>query len=402
MDADLRARFNAAWTPEIHRRVRQDLERRVGCPIPFPIAETPVFLPHDVKERFERAAREIVAQLCEPRLMALAEAAVPARFHGPGRGPLPQFTQVDFAVTRDADGTIVPKLVELQGFPSLYGFQILLADTWCSYLSTMPGLPEHWRLFFSGFDRYRAMAFLREAILGGHEPEDVVLLDFKPIEQKTFADFAATQRWFGVDPVCPTELVRDGSRLFRRKSGRTIPVRRIFHRIIFEELDAAGETLPFRLDEPMGIEWAPHPAWFYAWSKSSLLDLDHPSVPETTLLSELKAVPKDLSRHVLKPLYSFAGHGVKVDVTRADLDAIPAAERSQWVLQEKVEYAPVVRTVDGHGVKVEMRMMFVRRDTDEQLTLLLNLLRLSRGKMMGVDFTTDLSWTGSSVAIWPV
>jgi hypothetical protein len=400
MDPDLRQRFNAAWSDELHRTVRADLERRLGQPIPFPVAETPVFLTADLRDRFARASNEIMDLLSDPQFISAHTDAIPAEYRTPGRGHLPQLATIDFAIARAEDGTLVPRLVELQGFPSLFGFQLLLADVWATHLATMPGLPESWRLFFSGVDRYRGMALVRQALVAGHDPEQVILLDLEPDQQKTFPDFLVTRLWWGVDPVCPTELKRDGRRLFRVKEGRTIPVRRIYYRIVIDELERSPISLPFRFDEEIDVEWTPHPEWWWIWSKLSMLSLDHPSVPKTHLLSELEALPEDLSKWVLKPLWSFAGAGVNVDPTPADVAAVPADLRSAWVLQEKVDYAPAFQTVDGDDVKLEMRMMYVRPDDHERMTLLLNLMRLSRGKMMGVDYNKDLAWTGASVALW--
>ena len=95
------------------------------------------------------------------------------------------------------------------------------------------------------------------------------------------------------------------------------------------------------------------------------------------------------------------GAGVNIEPTAADVAAVPAAERANWVLQEKFEYAPAFESVEGDEVKVEVRMMFLRPDGHDKMTLLLNLVRLSRGKMMGVDYNKDLSWTGASVALSP-
>jgi hypothetical protein len=401
MDPDLRQRFNAVWSEDLSRTVGADLERRLGCPVPFPVAETPVFLTEAVRDRFARAACEIVDLLSDPQFIADHEDAVPHAYRSPGRGILPQLAVVDLAVTRDADGTLVPRVVELQGFPSLYGFQLLLADVWATHLASIGGLPDRWRLFFSGMDRYRGMALVRRALVGDHDPEQVVLLDIDPGTQKTYPDFLVTRRWWGVDAICPTELKRDGPRLFRVKEGRTIPVRRIYHRLVVDELERQVLELPFRFDEELDVQWAPHPEWWWIWSKRSLLALDHPAVPPTRLLSELEEIPDDLSGWVLKPLFSFAGGGVNVEPTPADVQAVPESERSQWVLQNKIDYAPALESPEGHGVKVELRLMFVRPDDHDRMTLLLNLVRLSRGKMMGVDYNQDLSWTGASVGLWP-
>lgn len=401
MDPDLRARFYGVWSPELVARVRGDLDRRVGRPVPFRVAETPLFLPEDARERFAAAAEGIVEQLSRPEFIRAQEPSIPRAYATPGRDALPHVAQIDFAVARDAQGRLVPRLVELQGFPSLYAFQILLTDVWAAHLSGLPGLPDRWGLFFHGRRRHEAMAILRDTIVGDHDPEEVVLLDLAPDLQKTYPDFAATQRWFGVDPVCPSELKRDGDRIYRVKDGRTIRVRRFYHRIIIDEMERKAFPMPFRFDEHLDVEWVPHPEWWWIWSKRSMLGLDHPAVPKTTLLSDLREAPADLSGYVLKPLWSFAGGGVNVDPTPEDLAAVPAEQRAGWVLQEKIPYADAFRTPEGSGVKAEVRMMFVRRDRDEKLLLLMNLVRLSRGKMIGVNFNRDLPWTGASVGMWP-
>ena len=394
----MRDRFNAGWSESLYRRFRADLERRLGCEVPFPVAETPVFWGLDARDRFADAANEIVALLKTPEFIASQESEVPDLYRSPGRGRLPNFAQVDFAVSRNERGEFVPRLVELQGFPSLFGFQTQLADVWATQLAARHDMPQSWRLFFGGLDRANALALLQRAIVGDHDPDEVVLLDLDPKNQKTYPDFEVTQRWWGVDPLAPQELKRDGKRFFRRKNGKTIPVKRFYHRIVLDELERTRAEMPFRLDEELDVEWAPHPEWWFLWSKQSLLHLDHPSVPKTTRLCDVDVIPDDLSGYVLKPLYSFAGLGVNVEPTRAEVELVKG--HPGWVLQEKLDYTNAFKTPKGDDVKVEVRMMFVRPDDAEELTLLLNLVRLSRGKMMGVDFNQDLDWTGSSVAMW--
>jgi len=399
MDASLRERFNAAWSEDLYGKVREDLERRLACRVPFRVAETPLFFPSDFRERFARAATEIIARLSNPMWIEAQADDVPPAYRAPRRDALPQVAQVDFAIVREEDGTLGPRLVELQGFPSLYGFQILLSDVWAEHLGTIEGMPDTWRMFFGGFNRASAMALIRETLLAEHDPEEVILLDLDPDTQKTYPDFRATQRWWGIDPVCVSSIGRDGRRLFRDRGGKKIPVKRIFQRVVFDEFERTKLPRTFSFHEDLDVEWVPHPAWYYIWSKRSLLSLDHWAVPKTRLVSE--GVPDDLSRYVLKPLYSFAGGGVNVEPTRADIAAIPEAERDKWIVQEKVEYASAFKSVKGDDVRAEVRMMFVRPEGEESMTLLMSLLRFSRGKMMGVNFNKDLDWTGASVGLWP-
>jgi len=398
MDRELRARFNAAYTDDIYARYVGELTSRVGIATPFRLAETPVFLPLELRETCARAAREIVAQISRPETIERMSAAVPAKWHTPGIDSLPNFAQVDFAIVREPDGSLQPRLIELQGFPSLSAFQIVQLESWEKVLRTIDGMPQDWSCWFDPFERDSFVELLRKVILGKHAPEDVVLLDIDPPSQKTAPDFLATKLLFDVDSVCPTSLVKRNRELFRADGRR---VKRIYNRVVFDELEAKRLALPFAYGDDLDVEWAPHPNWYWIWSKYSLPFIDHPTVPRARLLSEIETMPKDFGAFVLKPLFSFAGGGVNVEPSSADIDAIPMVDRGNWCLQEKITYDPALLAADGGGVKVEIRMMFYRPDGASELVLCQNLARLSRGKMLGVDFNKDFTWVGSTIALWP-
>ncbi|AGP37748.1 hypothetical protein [Sorangium cellulosum] len=402
MEPTFRRAFNAAFGPSTYAEILSRLERRLGCAIPFRVAETPLFLPARLRERLERSATEIVQQISSPALIAQMKRAIPAHLDAPGMDALPNCAQVDFAIVRGPDGELDVKVVELQAFPSLYALMLVQTEIVAEVLAGMPGLDRRWTCCFGGRSRDDVVAHLRRAILAGEPEESVVLLDLSPEKQKTYPDFMATKLLVGVDAVCPTALVREKDRLFRRVGGRLVPVRRLYNRVVFDELEAKRVELPFRYDEPLDVTWCSHPNWYWTWSKYTLPYLDHPAVPRARLLSALDEAPPDLERYVLKPLFSFAGSGVKVDVTREDIAAIPEGERSRWLLQEKVAYEPALLMPDGGGVKAEVRMMFLRAPGEPELSLALNLARLSRGKMLGVDQNRDLTWVGGTVGIWPV
>ncbi len=403
MDAAFRAAYNAAYTPERYARYCADLERRAGAPVGFRLAETPAFFSRELIERCERSAREIVSQVSEPQRITRMRAAVPPRWDVPNMTPLPNMACVDLALVRGGDGTLEPKLVELQGFPSLFAFEVFQHDAWEHALQTVPGCERPWSAWFDGRDRAGYLELARRTIVGAHDPAHVVLVDLEPEAQKTYADFSATKSLFGVDAVCPTKLIKRGRRLFRQDNVRhELPVERIYNRLIVDELEAKGVALPFDWREELDVEWAPHPNWFWIWSKYSLPFLDHPAVPLTRLLSDVAALPDDLSeRYVLKPLFSFAGSGVNIAPTRADVDAIPPAQRGNWCLQEKFVYAEAIEAADGGTVKLELRMMFLRPDDAPELTPAINLCRLSRGAMLGVDYNKDRTWVGSTIGLWP-
>lgn len=401
MDPNLRRIFNENFSDGLYTSYLRDIEGRLGAEFQFRLAETPVFLPGDLRARLVSAAEGIMAQLVEPRRMASMREAVPAMWDSPGMTALPSFTQIDLAVVRGAGGELEPRLIELQGFPSLTAMQVIQRDAWSEALQRIDGLQGNWSCWFSGLGRESFLDLARRTIAGDHDPETVVLLDLDPPTQKTLPDFNATRLLFGVEAVCITQVFRQGRRLFRRSGGRVIPIRRIYNRVVFDELVQKGVRPPFDYREGLDVEWAPHPNWYWVWSKNSIPFLDHPAVPRARLLSQLEEIPEDLpDRFVLKPLFSFAGGGVRVAPRSEDIDRIPAGERNNWCLQEKVAYEPALRAADGSGVKVEVRMMFLKPDDAPAPVLGQNLCRLSRGEMLGVDFNKDFTWVGSSVALW--
>jgi hypothetical protein len=395
MDPRFRSLFNAQITPERYDWYQHELSRRLDSTFEFRLAESPVFLPDDFKARIVDAAEAIVAQLSDPARIAQMKRAIPARWDTPGIDALPNLTQVDFAVVHE-NGTLVPKLIELQGFPSLTALQVVQRDVWRETLASMDGLDLDWSCWFSGLGREAFLDLARRTIVGDHDPREVILMDLDPPRQKTWVDFAATKLLFGVDPVDPRELTKRGRTLFR---GET-QIKRIYNRVVFDELIKTGAEIPFDYRDNLDVEWAPHPNWYWVWSKYSLPFLDHPSVPKATFVSDVERIPEDFARrYVLKPLFSFAGGGVNVEPTPADVDAIPAADRHNWCIQEKIEYEPALLAADGGGVKIEIRMMFLRPDAEAKPILAQNLVRLSRGKMLGVDFNKQFTWVGSSVAL---
>ena len=391
MDPHYRALFNAQITPERYDWYQRELSRRLGSQFEFRLAESPLFLPDDFKTRIVAAARSIVDQLSDPGRIAQMKRAIPARWDTPGMDALPNLTQVDFAVVRE-NGALVPKLIELQGFPSLTALQAVQRDVWRDTMRSMNGLDLEWSCWFSGLDRTSFLDLARRTIVADHDPREVILMDLDPPRQKTFPDFAATKLLFDVDALDPRELTRRGRQLVRG----TIRIKRVYNRVVFDELIKVGAELPFDYRDELDVEWCPHPNWYWVWSKYSLPFLDHPSVPKATFVSDIRSLPDNC---VLKPLFSFAGGGVNVDPTPADLDAIPEADRHNWCVQEKIEYEPALQAADGGGVKIEIRMMFLRPDAEAKPVLAQNLVRLSRGKMLGVDFNKQFTWVGSSVAL---
>jgi hypothetical protein len=171
-------------------------------------------------------------------------------------------------------------------------------------------------------------------------------------------------------------------------------VERIYNRAIVDELVRKQVRLPFDYRDELDVEWAGHPNWYFRISKFSIPFLNHVSVPKTFFLDQVRELPPDLDRWVLKPLFSFAGLGVIVGPTRADIDAVQ--DRSNYILQERVDFAPVIDTPHG-PTKAEIRMMYV---WDREIVPMTTIIRMGRGKQMGVDHNRNMEWVGASAGFW--
>jgi len=366
----------------------------VGDSIDFRPCETPVFLPNDLRAELEQAAQEIIAQLNTREYHIESTRAIPANYLGPNEGSHPVFVVVDFAITRDAYGMLVPRLIELQGCASLYAFQLVLPSAYFAHYDL-----DSLGSILSGLTRDEYLTLFGEVVLAGHDPENVVLMEIEPTSQKTRPDFVLTRKLLGVETVCITDIEKSGRRLFYRNHGRRTEIRRIYNRVIIDELVRKQIRPQFDFRDELDVEWAGHPNWFFRWSKFSLPYLRHKAVPRATFLSDLNSYPENLDRFVLKPLFSFAGAGVKVEVTREDLDAVPDSDRGDYILQEKISYEPVIETPEDPS-KVEIRVMFLWPEKADTPTPVTMLTRLSKGLMLGVDFNKNKTWVGSSCALF--
>jgi len=394
MVPEVRRRYLAEFAPDRYQALLRWLEEEGGSPVDFRISETPVFLAEELARELEAAAWEILRQVTSDEHRRRAAAALPAGSSVPGETDHPAFLQVDFALARGASGDVLPQLIELQGFPSLYGFQWLLARGYRRHLY----VPAGWSTYYSGGDDATYVEELRRTIVGDRDPAEVVLLEIFPEKQKTRIDFAVTERLLGIPTVCATRVQKRGRRLFYRSAGSgggEVEIRRIYNRVIFDELERKGIRLDHLFREEIDAEWVGHPNWYFRISKYSLPLVHGRYAPPCHFLADLDAPPADLERYVLKPIFSFAGLGVEVEVTPEKLAAV--RDRANYILQRKVDYAAVVATPD-EPAKVEVRMMFV---WDEAPRLVNSLVRMSKGKMMGVDFNKDKTWIGASVAFHP-
>lgn len=386
MIPELRADFNRRWTAEKYAEFLRRLDEAAGTHVDFRCSETPVFLPKDLLATMTRYGQELYGQLAgNLAYRKAADAAIPVEFRVPGSAEHPLFVQADFGLIRQPDGALAPRLVEIQGFPSIYALQATLARQYQNVFA----LAENLTPFLGGLDEDGYFALLGKAILNGHAPDEVILLEIDPYRQKTAADFLLTRQRLGIKIACIRDVKRQGSKLFFEGKA----VKRIYNRVIVDELVRKNIRGGFDFRDDVEVEWAGHPNWFFLLSKFSLPWFKHECVPETHFLSEVDSLPDNLSDYVLKPLYSFAGLGVNIGPAKEDIAAIPADKRGEFILQRRMDFVPTVETPSG-AAKIEVRIMYIWDRVG--LRPVTTVVRSGRGKMMGVDFNKNLDWVGAT------
>ncbi|MBH8557306.1 hypothetical protein [Hymenobacter negativus] len=394
MIPEYRHRYNAAFTTAKYQEMLADINQQFPGQLDFRVAETPVFIPADLRDKLIAAGESIIDVIQQENFKELTEGAIPAHQRVPGEEGRPEFLTFDFAVCRNATGNLEPQLIEMQGFPSLYAFQAWLPGIFERHFP----IPNSVSAFLNSPDVADYREEMRRFLLGDEAPENVILLEIFPEKQKTRIDFILTKEFWGIDAVCLTKIRKNGRQLFYEKDGRQISIKRIYNRVIFDELerypDLPGE---FHLTNDVDVVWVGHPNWFFRVSKYTLPLLSGPFVPPSFYLHELNSYPTDLENYVLKPLFSFAGAGVRLHVTAADLDAI--TDKEHYLLQRKVQYEPVVQSLDGL-VKCEIRLLYVWHPDQARPTLVCGLSRLSRGEMIGVDFNKNKDWVGGTTPLF--
>ncbi len=392
MDSRLRSKFNADFTPEKYAAFLRCVNESEKWPADFRLSETPIFLTSEFRDEVVRAANEIVAQTRTPAFVQHAGNAIPKGLEVPNEPSHPNFLVVDFGICAEAT-RLVPRLIELQAFPSLFGFQLLLLSC---LRHAYPAIPQNWTSSFGGIRDDDYIEIFRTTVMGDSTPESVILLEIQPEKQKTRIDFACTESLLGIRSVSVTDIIKHGRQLFYRRDGHEMQIERIYNRVIFDELLRRPDLpLPFRFQDELDVVWVGHPNWYFRISKHSLPFLKTEHTSAAYFADEFPS-GEPLSDHVLKPLYSFAGLGVDMEPTREKLAAL--SKPHEWILQKKVQYAEFVSTPDGQKSKAEIRMMFVWPYGGEPM-LVNNLVRMSQGKMMGVDFNKDKTWVGSSIAL---
>jgi len=427
MIPSLRRQFNDKFTAEKYQAFLRRVDLACGTHVQFRLSETPCFFPKVLIDRMATDGKELIRQLVgNPAYLAKSELAVPAEFKVPNEPEHPMFVQVDFGLVRDAAGELQPKLVELQAFPSLYAYQGPLAEAYLDIYGLRElDLPEksgfltapsarfgmttakaettgkaetagRLKYLLSGLETSSYRELLRRAIVGDHDPENVILMEIDPLHQKTLPDFLLTEKMLMVRAVDIVDIKKEGSRLYYERGGKRVPIERIYNRAIVDELERKNVKLNFDWRDELDVEWAGHPNWYFRISKFSIPYLQHASVPRTWFLDRMEEIPADLENYALKPLYSFAGLGVVIAPKKEDIAAIPQEKRPYYILQERMNFEPVIETPFG-ATKAEVRVMYVWL---EELVPVLTIIRMGRGLMMGVDHNKNMEWVGASAGFY--
>jgi hypothetical protein len=388
----IRKQYNEAFTTEKYEAFLKELHGVYPGELDFRVAETPIFVPKDFTDKILNACESIIDIIVDPSFKELTKNAIPKNLQVPGENDHSHFIAFDFGICINEAGEYEPQLIEMQGFPSLFAYEVLIDDVFRHHFP----VPDNFDCYLNGYTRETYIQLLKEIITGTHQPENVILLEIFPRQQKTRIDFYCTEEYTGIKMVCLTELIKEGKKLYYLNDGVKTEVKRIYNRVIFDDLQQQTPDVQEKgtiFFEELDVEWAPHPNWFYRISKYTLPLIKHPYVPPTFYLNEVTQIPADLENYVLKPLFSFAGQGVIIDVMKEDVDNVKDPEN--WILQRKVKYADIIQTPDIPA-KAEIRMFYFWKDGAARPVAVNNLGRLSKGKMIGVRYNKDKEWVGGN------
>lgn len=394
MQQNLRQEFNAGFTEEKYAAYMQKFETLHPGTLDFRNAETPIFIPKDFTQKMLDSCEDIIDVIISPDFIARTERSIPKDIMVAHEKGYADFIAFDFGICENSKGEIEPQLIEMQGFPTLFAFQAFHT----AYTRAYANVPATHDAYLNGYNEKEYLQLLKEIVIGDHEKENVILLEIYPEQQKTRIDFYCTEDVLGIKTVCLTKIKGEGNQLYYERDGKKTAIKRIYNRLIFDDLHQQtdlGEIID--ISHPWDVEWVSHPNWFYRISKFTLPMINNRFVPPTFFLNELKEIPKDLENYVLKPLFSFAGMGVIIDVTKEDIDKVTDPEN--WILQQKVKYADIIETPDGKA-KAEIRLFYFWKEGWARPKAVHNLSRLSKGKMIGTRYNKDKTWVGGSVAFF--
>ena len=204
----LREAYNKAFSETQYAAFLEHLYSLYDHKPPFRIGETPVFMPDDFRDKLLQACDDIVDVIVRPNFKDITEGSMKPEHRVPNEDAHPTFLVVDFGICEGNEGELVPKLIEMQGFPSLYFFQNDLAE---GYKKHFEGIPETMTPLFEGLDTEGYLKTMREVIVGDSNAENVVLLEVEPEKQNTLVDFLGTAKYLGIKILCLTKVIKQPS-----------------------------------------------------------------------------------------------------------------------------------------------------------------------------------------------
>ncbi|MBI1214700.1 MAG: hypothetical protein GC185_02650 [Alphaproteobacteria bacterium] len=373
------------YSDERHAEFLRRIEDKNG-PCGYRLGELPILLSRKLMERMVEGGREIIMQGMDPALLPALDEYVPEKCRVSNAPDHPSFILVDYALIRDDNGDLAPRLIEFQGVGAHLAWLADAAETYKEVYS----LGDAFKYALSAQDRPGYDEQIRKAIVGNHDPKNVVLMEIDPWNQGTRMDFVATQNLLGIKVLDVTDAIKRGDKLYYLDDdGREVRIERIYSRMAMDEFDSRdiADKAGFRLNDELDVEWAGEPVWQHRMSKAVLPYIDHPLALKARLLSD-GAAPDDLENYVLKPLFGRGGAGVVIDVTPEDLAKIPREERGEWLLMEKVEYAQCIQTPDpAVTAGAEVRILFTW--DDEGLKPAIMMGRVTGGKIANLSYNND-------------
>lgn len=393
----IRTAFNEQFTEDKYQQYLAILNEPFKDPIPFRIAETPVFIDRVFKAQLMDVGDYICQFITAPSFPSKTTDAIPKGLHIPNDAALPECIVIDFAIAEGQDGKTVPQLIELQGFPSLFAFELLQAQA----LEKVYHLPKNFSPFLNGYSQETYLDFFKSMVLGDQN-KHTILLEIKPNEQKTRPDLMLTEAWLNVPIVCLSQIYLKDKSLFYQKNGTEFKIERIYNRVVYDELMQQAPIFiqQFKLlEQAENIDWVNHPNHFFRISKFILPILRHASIPDAYLLADWKnnqiATALNLDEYICKPLFSFGGQGVMLDPTIDTINTIIDPEN--WMLQKKVTYAAAIETPSGPS-KAEIRLFYFWDKQIGRYVATNNLTRISKGPMIGVSYNNTATWIGGSIS----
>jgi hypothetical protein len=395
MISELRNKYNETFSKEKYENYINDLANIYPGHLDFRLAETPVFVPKDFTAKMLSACESIIDVVTKPEYQKQSEKAIPSHLKVPNEDAHPHCIVFDFGVCKNEAGELEPQLIEMQGFPTIFAWHVILPEVHANHFWT----PENFTPYLNGYDKTSYLQLLKKIIVGNEQPQNVILLEIFPHQQKTRVDFYATENFLGIKTVDLNDVMQEGKNLYYINDGKKTLIKRIYNRVIFDDLLQQSKEVQDKgkiFQQELNVTWVPHPNWFYRLSKYTLPFIKHPYVPETHFLNEVN-LPDDLENYVVKPLFSFAGQGVIIDVTKEEVEKIP--DKENWIIQRKVNYAPAIET-PGDPAKVEIRIFYFWEEGAERPIATNNLSRLSKGKMIGVRYNKDKEWVGGSFCLF--